>query len=54
VHTQLIVPIDDCYALVGLIHRHWKGWGGGEEAWREIDRFFDDLRAGLIEPGSRA
>jgi uncharacterized protein DUF5947 len=43
VEEHLIVPIDDCYALVGLIRRHWKGFGGGDEAWRAIDDFFTGL-----------
>jgi hypothetical protein len=37
------VPIDDCYELAGLIRSRWRGFGGGEEVWREIERFFDDL-----------
>lgn len=40
---QWLVPIDDCYALVGLIRRRWRGFGGGEEAWRAIEQFFEDL-----------
>ena len=38
-----IVPIDDCYELVGLIRSRWRGFGGGEEVWAAIDGFFDDL-----------
>ena len=38
-----VVPIDACYELVGLIRRHWKGFDGGEEAWREIEAFFTTL-----------
>jgi hypothetical protein len=38
-----LVPIDDCYELVGLIRSRWRGFGGGEEVWDEIGRFFDDL-----------
>jgi uncharacterized protein DUF5947 len=38
-----LVPIDDCYELVGLIRSRWRGFSGGEEVWTEIDRFFDDL-----------
>ena len=45
------VPIDHCYALVGLIRRHWRGLSGGAEAWREIGGFFDWLRT---EPASLA
>jgi Family of unknown function (DUF5947) len=40
-----IVPIDDCYALVGLIRLHWRGLTGGAEVWREIERFFTTLAA---------
>ena len=38
-----LVPIDDCYELVGLIRTRWRGFGGGEEVWAAIDRFFADL-----------
>ncbi len=38
-----LVPIDDCYELVGVIRSRWRGFGGGEEVWTEIDRFFNDL-----------
>lgn len=37
------VPIDDCYELVGLIRSRWKGFGGGDDVWRAIARFFEDL-----------
>ena len=40
---QWIVPIDVCYALVGLIRTHWRGFTGGAEVWRELDRFCDGL-----------
>jgi hypothetical protein len=40
---QWIVPIDDCFALVGLIRTRWRGLTGGTEVWLELDRFFDDL-----------
>jgi Family of unknown function (DUF5947) len=38
-----IVPIDECYALVGLIRAHWRGLTGGAEVWQEIARNFDGL-----------
>jgi hypothetical protein len=38
-----LVPIDDCYELVGLIRSRWRGFGGGEEVWTAIRGFFDDL-----------
>jgi hypothetical protein len=45
-----LVPIDDCYALVGLIRTHWKGLAGGVAAWDEIATFFTGLRTGCAEP----
>src|SRR4051794_35254619 len=28
-----IVPIDDCYRLVGLVRTRWRGFSGGREVW---------------------
>ena len=49
-----LVPIDQCFRLVGIIRMQWKGFTGGTAVWEEIDRFFADLarmarpaRAGL-------
>jgi hypothetical protein len=39
-----IVPIDACYELVGRIRVSWSGFQGGDEVWREVDRFI--TRAG--------
>ena len=39
-----IVPMDQCYGLVGLIRMHWRGLSGGQEVWEEIEGFFDGLR----------
>jgi hypothetical protein len=39
-----IVPIDECYKLVGLIRLHWHGLSGGALVWGEIGRFFENLR----------
>jgi Fe-S cluster biogenesis protein NfuA len=38
-----LVPIDACYALAGIIRRHWKGLAGGEEVWEAIEVFFRGL-----------
>jgi hypothetical protein len=42
----LVAPIDQCYKLTGLIRLHWRGLSGGEEVWREIDTFFEQLSQG--------
>src|ERR1700677_4718303 len=39
-----IVPIDACYALTGTMRRRWKGFDGGEQAWNDVDAFFDKIR----------
>jgi Family of unknown function (DUF5947) len=38
-----IVPIDECYALVGLIRTRWRGLTGGAEVWGAIAEFFQQL-----------
>ena len=48
-----LVPIDVCYALTGTVRRSWKGFEGGVEAWREIERFFADLAASSARRGER-
>ncbi|HSK57644.1 MAG TPA: DUF5947 family protein [Actinomycetospora sp.] len=47
----LLVPVDACYRLVGLVRRYWRGFDGGADAWRHIDRFFDDARARARDVG---
>jgi hypothetical protein len=39
-----LVPMDECYSLVGLIRTRWRGLSGGREVWEEIERFFEELR----------
>jgi hypothetical protein len=41
--SYLIVPIDQCFKLVGLIRTKWTGLSGGTEVWRVIQRFFAEL-----------
>jgi hypothetical protein len=39
-----IVPLDDCYRLVAIVRREWKGITGGDRVGNEIGEFFDELR----------
>ena len=41
---HFLVPMDECYSLVGLIRMRWRGMSGGREVWEEIARFFEQLR----------
>jgi hypothetical protein len=38
-----IVPLDRCFELIGLVRRDWRGFSGGDEVWRTVDRFFEEL-----------
>lgn len=51
-----VVPIDECYKLVGLIRMHWHGLSGGTEVWREVAKFFAELKtkAGVATEDSNA
>ncbi len=39
-----LLPIDECYKLVGLIRTHWRGLSGGTEVWQELAQFFNGLK----------
>ena len=44
-------PIDQCFRLVGILRKHWRGLSGGVEVWKEIDSFFrqlDQLSGGAL------
>ena len=42
---QVIAPLDECYALIGIIRREWRGFSGGDAVQPAVDGFFDALRA---------
>jgi hypothetical protein len=39
-----LLPIDECYRLVGLIRTHWHGLSGGTQMWEAIGKFFAELK----------
>lgn len=39
-----LVPIDQCYKLVGLIRTKWSGLSGGSEVWGAIAQFMHELQ----------
>jgi hypothetical protein len=38
-----LVPVDECYRLVGLIRTQWRGLSGGQELWKGVGEFFAGL-----------
>lgn len=40
-----MLPIDECFKLVGVIRTHWRGLSGGSEVWHEIGKFYGALKA---------
>jgi hypothetical protein len=43
--VHLIVPLDECYRLVGIIRTQWRGLSGGANVWQAVDAFFSDLQS---------
>ena len=39
-----LLPIDECYKLVGLIRSRWRGLSGGTDLWSEINEFFSRVK----------
>ena len=48
---HFIVPIDECYRLVGLIRTKWKGLSGGTEVWEAINAFFAEMKERTVPVG---
>lgn len=38
-----IVPVDDCFRMVAVVRREWRGLSGGGRVWPAVERFFEDL-----------
>jgi hypothetical protein len=51
-----VLPIDECYKLVGLIRANWRGLSGGTDVWLKIAVFFGELkrRATLVTEEANA
>jgi hypothetical protein len=49
-----VVPIDECFALVGLIRTRWRGVTGGRDVWEGIAAFLEDLGRRAAPAGEEA
>jgi hypothetical protein len=47
-YEYYLLPIDECYRLVGLIRTHWHGLSGGTQMWEAINTFFEQLKERAI------
>jgi hypothetical protein len=45
VNQYFLLPVDQCFKLVGLVRTHWRGLSGGTELWTELERYFALLTA---------
>jgi hypothetical protein len=41
---MFLIPIDECYALVGELRLRWQGFDGGAEAHAAVAEFLSGLR----------
>lgn len=48
-----IVGIDVAYRLIAIVRVHWRGMSGGDAVWREIDRFFAELKDAELKERKR-
>lgn len=39
-----LLPIDECYRLVGIIRTNWHGLSGGTQMWEAVGEFFAELK----------
>jgi hypothetical protein len=41
---HFLIPIDECFKLIGLVRIHWRGFSGGARVWEEVQHFLDALK----------
>jgi len=48
-HLSYIIPLDECYRLVGIVKTRWRGLSGGPDVWAGIHEFFQSLDARAVD-----
>ncbi|MFI2644167.1 DUF5947 family protein [Streptomyces sp. NPDC018610] len=38
-----IVPVDDCFRMIAVVRREWRGLSGGGRVWPALEEFFGKL-----------
>jgi hypothetical protein len=44
VREHYILPVDECFRLIGMVRLGWKGLSGGASLWRETTDFLNTLK----------
>jgi hypothetical protein len=52
-YEVFLIPIDECYSLVGELRMKWQGFDGGAEARAALALFLDGLRRRAVLLGGR-
>jgi hypothetical protein len=52
-YEVFLIPIDECYSLVGELRMKWQGFDGGAEAHAALATFLDSLRRRAVPVGRR-
>jgi hypothetical protein len=39
-----LIPIDECFRLIGIMRMRWKGLSGGSALWMEVESFLASLQ----------
>ncbi|HUB78902.1 MAG TPA: DUF5947 family protein [Bryobacteraceae bacterium] len=42
-NQYFLAPIDQCFRLVGLVRKHWRGLSGGSDLWEHLREYFAEL-----------
>jgi hypothetical protein len=49
-----LLPVDECFKLVGLVRTHWRGLSGGTEVWKELECYFSGLKERCGDAAARS
>jgi hypothetical protein len=52
--SSFLVPVDECYRLVGLVRTQWHGLSGGPDLWNAVREFFARVQRRSSRVGASA
>jgi hypothetical protein len=52
-NQYFLLPIDECFKLVGLVRSNWRGLSGGDELWLALQTYFASLAARAVVVAER-